>query len=132
MKNKILTSSFLALLITMWIVTITNASFYRSSHENNQVHKTVINKLIDWETLTSEEKITLEEIKEYRNNREKLRAERQAQKEELSSIFEKIKIWEILTSEEETKLNEFKEKFWRNMKWHHWVKWMWMWMNCME
>jgi hypothetical protein len=49
----------------------------------------VINKLMDGETLTADEQITLNEMKVQRTQREALRTEREAKRAELEPIIAK-------------------------------------------
>lgn len=68
----------------------------------------VIDKLLVWETLTSDEELLKQEII-------KERADMKARKkemDEIKAIMEKVKNWEVLTSDEQSKLDAFKLKMW--------------------
>lgn len=77
----------------------------RAAHEN------VIDKLLAWDSLTSEEEAVRAEIITKRAERKIEKEAKQAEMEEIKTIFEKKKVWEDLTDEETTKLNEFKGSF---------------------
>jgi len=96
MKNKkILTSAILALTI-FWLVWTASADFGNVlTQEDRETHRIIINKLIDWETLTAEETEILEEIRQIRDERE-----------EMKTILEKEKNGEELSEDEQTKLEE--------------------------
>jgi len=108
MKNKIIKTSLASAVIVMGLVWITNANFANVSSEDRESHRTIMNKLMDGETLTSSEQVILDEMKLKRTENEELRAERQAKKDELAPIFEKKKAGEDLTEAEQTKLDDFK------------------------
>lgn len=71
----------------------------------------IIDKLLAWETLNSEEEALRAEIIKERAERKQKRLEKEAKKEEIKEILEKKKAWEDLSDEEQTKLDEFKEEF---------------------
>lgn len=71
-------------------------------------HEAVIDKLIDWEELTSEEEEILEEIKAKRAERKLQKIEKEKQKEEIKMIKDKKLNWEELSEDEEMLLNELK------------------------
>jgi len=75
----------------------------RESREN------VIDKLLAWETLTSEEEELRAEIIEHRAEMKIKRENREADRAEMKSIMEKKRAWEDLTDEEQAKLDEMKE-----------------------
>lgn len=117
MKNKIIYSSLASVLIILWLVWITNANYSNLTKTDRESHKVVMNKIIDWETLTAEDKVILEEIKVQRAESETFRAERDAQRVALDPIFEKVKAGTALTTEEQTKLDKFKAE-WKGKMWN--------------
>ena len=72
-----------------------------------EAHEAVIDKLINWETLTDSEKATLAEIKAQRAETKKIREEMQTKMNEIQPILEKKMAWTALTQDEQTKLNDF-------------------------
>lgn len=79
-------------------------------------HEIVIDKLLAWQPLNSdEEKIRTEIIKQ----RAEMKVKKQ-EMEEFRNLMEKQRNWETLTSDEQTKLNDFKS----NMP-HRWGMWFW-------
>lgn len=81
-----------------------------------EARETVIDKLLNWETLTIEDKKIVEEIK---TQRAEMKTKRQ-EMEEIRNLMEKQRSWETLTTDEQTKLDEFKS----NMP-QRWWKWFW-------
>lgn len=69
-----------------------------------EARETVIDKLLNSETLTDADKVIVAEIKAERAEQK----ERKLQAEELRTLFEKSKNWETLTTDEQAKLDEFK------------------------
>lgn len=69
-----------------------------------EARETVIDKLLNGETLTDAEKLIVEEIKTERAEQK----QRKLQAEELRTLFEKSKNWETLTTDEQAKLDELK------------------------
>lgn len=132
MKNKILLTSFASALILLWLIWVTNADFWNFTKGNNDSYRTVIDKLIDGETLTVEDKVVLNEIKTKRAEREIYKAEREAKRVEIEPIMEKYRNGETLTSEEQKKLDEFRSE-WRWNMWKFW-RWFgnarWFWWGC--
>mgnify|MGYP002350949313 CR=1 FL=1 len=89
----------------------TEAETKRESREN------VIDKLLAWETLTTDEETVRQEIITER-------AERKVKQEEMNemrTLMEKVKNWETLTDEEQTKVDNFKA----NMP----ERWEWRWQE---
>ena len=82
-------------------------------------HENVIDKLLAWSTLTSEEETIKQEIITQRAERKLKQAEMEAKMAEIKPILEKKKAWTTLTSDEQTKLDEFEAQrpegkwFWR-------------------
>lgn len=68
--------------------------------------ESVIDKLLAWETLTSDEEVVRQEIITQRAE-EKVK---RSQMEEVRTLMEKQKNWETLTTEEQEKLDELKIK----------------------
>lgn len=83
-------------------------------------HETVIDKLLNGETLSTEEKVTLEEIKTKRAEMKIEAEKRKTEMEALKTIMDKKKAGETLTEEEEAKLSEMKKGFW-NMQKRGWM-----------
>lgn len=75
-------------------------------------HENVIDKLLAWETLTSDEETLRSEIIEKRAERKLQREAREAEMGKIKTIMEKKKAWEDLSEEEEAKLDEVKWKKW--------------------
>lgn len=69
-----------------------------------EARETVIDKLLNGETLTDADKLIVEEIKTERVEQK----QRKLQAEELRTLFEKSKNWETLTTDEQAKIDEFK------------------------
>ena len=69
-----------------------------------EARETVIDKLLNGETLTDADKLIVEEIKTERAEQK----QRKLQAEELRTLFEKSKNWETLTTDEQAKLDELK------------------------
>ena len=78
-------------------------------------HEAVIDKLIDWEELNSEEKLILEEIKIKRAERKKRREEIEENRKEAKILMNKKISWELLTEDEIEKLWE---SIIRNKRWY--------------
>ncbi len=83
-------------------------AFFEAKRQEQEVkmeaREVVIDKILNGETLTDEQKVIVEEIKAQR-------AEHKAKKAEMESVrvlFEKVKNGETLSSDEQTKLDEFK------------------------
>jgi len=80
----------------------------------------VIDSLLAWKTLTSEQETLKEEIIKERAEKKANRLERKSKMEEIKTILEKKKSWEDLTEEEETKLKEMKSD---RKRWKKCGKW---------
>lgn len=78
-----------------------------------QAQENVIDKLLAWEILTSEEEVVRQEIITQRAEKKVEMEERQAKMEEMKTIMEKQNSWEELTEDEQTILDEFKSWEWR-------------------
>ena len=78
--------------------------------------ETVIDKLINGETLSDTEKVTLETIKTERAAQKAERIEREKAMTEIKPILEKAKAGTVLTSDEQTKLDAFKASMLRGGK----------------
>ncbi len=87
-----------------------------SKKVERQAHENVIDKLLAWKNLTSEEETLRSEIIEKRAERKVQREVKNAEMEEIKSIMKKKKSWEDLTDEEQVKLDEMKSnsKKWGN------------------
>lgn len=83
-----------------------------------EAHNNVIDKLLAWEALTSDEEVLRSEIIELRAERKAERLEKEVQREEFKAIMDKKRSWEDLSEDEEAKLEEFKSEF----KWNKWEK----------
>lgn len=70
-------------------------------------HENVIDKLLAWVSLTSEEETLRQEIIKERSERKTKIAEMEAKMEEIKPILEKKRNWETLTADEQKKLDEF-------------------------
>ncbi len=68
----------------------------------------VIDKLINGETLSDSEKVTLETIKTERAAQKAERVAREEKMTEIKPILEKVKAGTTLTADEQTKLDAFK------------------------
>lgn len=73
----------------------------------------VMDKILAWQSLTSEEEKIKQEIILERSEMKLEREKRIAEREAMEPIFTKMQNGETLTTEEQTKLNEFKQ----NWKW---------------
>lgn len=82
-----------------------------------EAHEAVIDKLLNWDKLTTDEQAILEQIKTKRAERKALSVENEAKMQEMKAIMTKKMNWETLTEEETEKL----EKLWG-------IKNGWMWM----
>lgn len=80
-----------------------------------ETHRKVIDKLLAWETLTTEEENLRAEIIRKRAERQKNREEMRAKREQVKIILDKKKAGETLTDEEQATLNEMPRK-WGKMK----------------
>lgn len=87
-----------------------------------QAHNNVIDKLLAWETLISEEETLRTEIIKQRAERKADMEAREAERAEMKTIMEKVKSWEKLTDEEQTKIDEMKQK----KGWERWDRDGWM------
>lgn len=87
-----------------------------------EAHENVIDKLLAWSTLTSEEEAVKAEIIKVRAERKLEREAREAEMEAIQPILEKKRNWETLTTDEQTKLDAFESN--RPGKW--WMRWRWM------
>ena len=88
----------------------------RDAHiAERQAKSQVIDDLLAWKTLTSEQETLRTEIIKERAERKAEKLKRQEKMEAVKSIFEKKKAGEKLTDEEKTTLNEFKSK----KRWGH-------------
>ncbi len=82
-------------------------------------HENVIDKVLAWSTLTSEEETIKQEIIKERADRKSKMAEMESKMSEIKPILEKKKAWTTLTSDEQTKLDAFEAQrpewkwFWR-------------------
>lgn len=87
-------------------------------------HEAIIDKLIDGDTLTDEEKVILEEIKTKRAERKIAQQQNEEKMQEIKMIMEKKMNWEVLTEQENKLLEEHRWswKCWMWGKW--WHKWM--------
>lgn len=90
-------------------------------------HEAVIDKLLSWETLTSDEELIRAEIIKKRAERKAEQEAREAKMEEIKTIIEKKEAWETLTEDEQAKLDEMKSEF-KGKKWHKggmkaWERW---------
>lgn len=121
-KNKIVLASTAFLLTCIWLIWITNADFGNFNYQDMLSHRTVIDKLINWETLTADDKTVLEEIKTQRAEAETYRNQMDAQRAELEPIYEKIRAWETLTTDEQNKLDAFRADREDHM-WNFWGMW---------
>lgn len=75
------------------------------------VKEVVINKLINGETLSDAEKVTLATIKVERDAAKANRIAQEAKMTEVKAIMEKVKVGATLTTDEQTKLDAFKANF---------------------
>ncbi len=82
------------------------------NEEKRELHEKVLDKVLNWETLTAEEKTILEEIKSQRSEREKVRV-----------IMEKRRNWETLTSEEKDILLNMQDRGWFSKRGWSWKRW---------
>lgn len=83
-----------------------------------EAREAVMDKLLNWETLTDSDKVIVEEIKTQRAEAKKQREEMRAKMEEIKPILEKKKAWTTLTTDEQTKLDEFMKNNWmKNKRW---------------
>lgn len=77
----------------------------RSEAESKrEARETVIDKLLSWETLTSDEEVIKQEIIE---NRAEMKLKRE-EMEEIKTLMEKVKNGETLTDKEQAQLDDFK------------------------
>lgn len=84
----------------------------------------VIDKLINWQSLTDSEKVTLEKIKTERAERKAEMQKREAEMTKVKAILEKKKAWTALTADEQKVLDEMPKM------WGRWERWFWkMWKN---
>lgn len=83
-------------------------AFFEAKRQEQEVkmeaREVVIDKLLNGETLTDEQKVIVEEIKAQRAEHK----EKKAEMESVRVLFEKVKNGETLSSDEQTKLDEFK------------------------
>ncbi len=76
----------------------------------------VIDKLLNFETLTSEEKQIVEELKQERASQKAKKQEMENQRSQIEAIQTKLKNSETLTTEEQAIIDNLKKWFW-NQKW---------------
>lgn len=94
------------------------------NEEKMQAREDVIDALLAWKTLTSEQQTIKAEIIKERAERKAIMQERKANMEAIKTILEKKKSWSTLTEEEQTKLDELSNKSWFwHWKWNKWNKW---------
>jgi Cft2 family RNA processing exonuclease len=74
---------------------------------NIEAKENVIDKLLAWESLTSEEEILRTEIIKERTEIKIKREEEKIKMEVMKTIFEKKRSWESLTEDDENKLENF-------------------------
>lgn len=81
-----------------------------------QARENVIDKLLAWEILTSDEEELRTIIIQERAERKAKMEERKAQMDEIKTILKKKKSWETLTADEQAKLDTVKkdERWWFN------------------
>lgn len=88
-----------------------------------EAHANVIDKLLAWSSLTSEEETLRQEIIKERAERKLERETREAEMEAIQPILEKKRNWETLTTDEQTKLDSFHAnrpgKWWMRGRWMH-------------
>jgi len=94
---------------------------------DRESHMWVVDKLINWEELSDDEEVILEEIKEKRAERQASVEERQVKDEEFRTIMDKVIAWEDITDEEKSIIDEHKVNSNRWM-WG-WRRWGWRWMH---
>lgn len=76
-------------------------------------HESVIDKLINGDSLSAEEQVILEEIKQKRAERQELRA-----------LMDKLRVWDELTVEEQAKHDELKSSFtWKVVQGRWFTRW---------
>lgn len=75
-------------------------------------HETVIDKLLAWTSLTSDEETIRQEIIKQRAERKVEMETRKAEMEEMKTIMDKKKAGTTLTTEEQTKLDTFQSNRW--------------------
>ncbi len=82
-----------------------------------EAYENVIDKLLAWVTLTSEEEAIKQEIIKQRAERKAKMVEMETKMTEIKAILEKKKSGETLTSDEQAKLDTFKsERHWKGMR----------------
>jgi Tfp pilus assembly protein FimV len=82
-----------------------------------EAHENVIDKVLAWSTLTSEEETIKQEIIKQRAEMKTKRVEMEAKIAEVKTILEKKKAWTTLTSDEQAKLDaSHSEWHWKGMK----------------
>jgi hypothetical protein len=82
-----------------------------------EAHENVIDKVLAWSTLTSEEETTKQEIIKERAEKKLERETREAEMVTIKPILEKKKAWTTLTSDEQAKLDVFQSEWhWKGMK----------------
>ncbi len=106
-----------------WWWRMWNREERQAESENRRVdreaHMWVIKKLIDWEELTSDEKIVLEEIKVKKAERKEEMKERHAKIEEFMDTMDKLLDWEELTDDEKAIIEDHRAHSWMKM-WRRW------------
>lgn len=81
------------------------------------LRENVIDKLLSWTTLTTEEEVIRQDIIKERATKKTEMEKRKKEMEEVKVIMDKKRAWTTLTTEEQSKLDSFKmnKKWW---KWH--------------
>lgn len=85
-----------------------------------QAQENIIDKLLAWTALTSEEETIRIQIIKDRSERKAQMETRIAQKAEINAIIAKKKAWETLTTEEKAKIKDMR---WNKKMWEK--KWFW-------
>lgn len=87
-----------------------------------EAHEAVIDRLLNWDKLTTDEQAILEQIKIKRAERKALSIANEAKMQEMKTIMTKKMNWETLTGEETVKLEELwgMKKGWMWMMWRMW------------
>ncbi len=103
MKNKKIFASVIIIpLLTFSFATFANDSSNLLNHSDRE---SVIDALLNWNTLTTEqESIKVEMIQDRAD-----RSERESEHEEIRNLEEKVRNWETLTEDEQSVLDEFTE-----------------------
>lgn len=77
----------------------------------------VIDKLLAWDTLTSDEELIRAELIETRAEKKAEMEARKVERDEIKTIIQKKKAWEELTSDEEAKISDIKSEMRWDKKW---------------